>query len=587
MRIFGLLFVSAALLCTALTAPAAAAANSCLACHENAQKMKELGFAHFTVSQQEVQAQTKMPAACDQCHLGNAEAGSKEEAHKGLARLQVVRKKGLTADITTPRTYPLEYGTNPMNKLYVATAKDGQKTKDASVAAIQWHDKTTDMLTQNFDTLKKTCGSCHPQQFEEFSTSAMGTNAKQSQYKGWTDTKRGPHNCGPWFDGNFGVMQANTGVTMSQQSHKVNQKACNTCHVGCLDCHFNPQPKQPKNLAVGAHTFSKTPPSLSCYGNGRASICHAGPEDRRRGAGYYGGSFSFPEGNQPDVHLKAKVGCLDCHESTKSNPKLGHATVKRQAEASCVRCHQQAVANHAASLHKNLTCEACHIQQVAGYQATYWGPGKIAGAETPFFKFKAYYGIMPEPILIKDQKGRWIPVKPFPMAAMNQKESPFKPGLYWRFPASLPDSQRTDDAWAYTGLHGGMVGNNKALTWIQIDKMSHKLGKARSCDSCHGDLLNGTQVQKVTWDYSDPGAEPFKGSHTVIASKNSLKIKDIQAHERVVLEKGYQLSSFAPWAYLDVWEVAGDFSIPVPRDKAAYTGIKNDLKQARAKKIVH
>lgn len=583
-RLFGL---SLLLMSYALPAAAAATGNSCLVCHENRQKMKELGFPHFVVTQQEVQAQTRMPADCNQCHLGNPEAGSREEAHKGLARLQLVRKKGLTADITMPRKFPLEYGTDQSNRLQVVTERDGKKVGDASVAAIQWHDKTADMLTQNFETMQKTCGSCHPGEFEEFSKSTMGINAKQSQYKGWTDARRGPHNCGPWFEGNFDAMQANTAVPMSQEGHKINQKACNTCHVGCLDCHFNPQPKDAKNQSVGAHSFAKTPPSLSCYGNGRASICHAGPEDRRRGAGYFGASFSFPEGNQPDLHLKAKVGCLDCHESTKTNKKLGHASVVRQAEGSCIRCHQQAVMKHAASLHRKLTCEACHIQQVAGYQGTYWGPGKIGGVVTPFFKFKAYYGIMPQPILIKDQKGRWIPVKPFPMAAMNQKASPFKPGLYWRYPAGLPDGERTDDAWAYTGLHGGLPDNNKALTWIQIDKMSHKLGKARSCDSCHADLLTGSQVQQVTWEYTDPGAEAFKGSHTVVASKHSLKIKDIQALERIELEKGYTLSAFAPWAYLDVWEVSGDFSIPVPADKAAYTVLKSDLKKARASKLLH
>lgn len=571
----------------AFAATVSSAASGCLSCHENQQKMQDLGFPHFVVTQLEVQAQTGMPADCNQCHLGNPEAVIKEEAHKGLARLQLVHKKGLTADITTPRSLPLAYGSDQTDRIYVAAMRDGKLSRDSSVAAIQWHDKTSDMLTQNFETMRKTCGSCHPAEFETFSTSVMANNAKQRQYKGWTDRKRGPHNCGPWFDGNFDLMQANTAVPMSQQSHKINQRACNTCHVGCLDCHFNPQPKNAKDQRLGAHSFAKTPPSLSCYGNGRASICHAGPEDRRRGAGYFGGSFSYPEGNQPDVHLQAKVGCLDCHESTKTNKALGHGTIVRQAEGSCVRCHAQAVKRHAASLHKKLTCEACHIQQVAGYQGTYWGPGKLGGADTPFFKFKAYYGIMPEPILLKDQKGRWIPVKPFPMAVMNQKESPFKPGFYWRYPANLPDRERTDDAWAYTGLHGGLPDNNKALTWIQMDKMSHKLGKARSCDSCHADLLTGSQTQKVTWEYTDPGAAPFKGSHTVVATKHSLKIKQIKALEPVEPEKGYSLSAFAPWLYLDVWEVAGDFSLPVPKDKAAYGIYKANLQKARRAHLIH
>jgi len=414
----------------------------------------------------------------------------------------------------------------------------------------------------------------------------MGTNGKQSQYGGLLDPRRGPHNCGPWFEGNFERMQAATSVPMSRESHLINQKVCNTCHVGCLDCHFNPQPKAVGDLTKGAHSFVKTPPSESCYGNGRASICHAGPEDRRRGAGYFGGSFSFPEGSEPDVHLKAGVGCLDCHDSTKTNATIGHATVRRQAGDSCARCHAGSVKSHSASRHRNLACEACHIRQVAGYQGTYWGPGTIAGAATPYFKFKAYYGYMPEPILIKDQKGRWIPVKPFPMAVMNQKGSPFKPGLQWRYPADLPDLQRTDDAWAYVGLFDGLPENNKVLLWIQIDKMSHKLGRSRSCDSCHGDPL-GAQSRQVTWEYSDPGAAPFNGSQTVLADRNGLFIRDMRS-EKIQPETGYTLSDFAPWHYLkDKWQVKGDFSLPAIRDRKGYNAARVDFETARKSGILH
>jgi hypothetical protein len=586
MKLKGIIPITLAITLFPMFALAAATANSCRDCHENGKKMAELGFPLFTVSQQEVQAQSGMTADCNQCHLGNPEAAGKGEAHQGLARLLVVRKKGLTAD-RSPRKYPLEYGSNEANKIYIVTDKDGKKTKDTDVVAISWHDKRSDTLTQDFEVLKKTCGSCHNKEFEEFSKSTMGTNGKQSQYKGWTDPRRGPHNCGPWFDGNFASMQANTAVPMSKEGHLINQKACNVCHVGCLDCHFLPQPKDPKNPALGSHSFVKTPPASSCYGNGRVSICHAGPEDRRRGAGYFGASFSFPEGNEPDVHLKAKVGCLDCHESTKSNKSLGHAMVKRQAGDSCLRCHQRSVQSHAASAHKNLACESCHIQKVAGYQGTYWGPGKIAGAETPFFKFKAYYGYMPEPILIKDQKGRWIPVKPFPMAALNQKAAPFKPGLHWRYPLDLPDLQRTDDAWGYTGLHGGLPENNQALTWLQMDKMSHKLGKARTCDSCHA-AVDGRQVQAVTWDYSDPGAAPFSGSHLVVADGKGLYIRDIKAQDKIVVEKGYTLSAFAPWVYLkDVWQIKGNFSLPPIKDRVLYQKMKNDAAQAKSAGLLH
>lgn len=561
------------------------AADSCLACHSDAGRMSALGAASLAMTRQEVETQSRMTAACSDCHLGNPDVAEQDKAHAGMARLLVVRKKGLTAD-AAPQHLALQYGSNQMNRLYVGTQKDGKIVKDASVAAVSWHDKRRDTLTQDFDVMKKTCGKCHEKEFAEFSKSTMATNDKQSQYKGWLDTQRGPHNCGPWFEGNFERMAATTAVPMSREGHLINQKACNICHVGCLDCHFNPQPKSAADLRKGAHSFVRTPPSESCYGNGRASICHAGPEDRRRGAGYFGGSYSFPEGNEADVHVAAKVGCLDCHESTKINPAIGHGMIKRQAADSCVRCHAGAVKSHAASLHKTLTCEACHIQRVAGYQGTFWGPGKMAGAATPYFKFKAYYGYMSEPILIKDQSGKWIPVKPFPMAVMNQKESPFTPGLQWRFPKELPDLQRTDDAWAYVGLFGGLPENNKALLWFQIDKMSHKLGKSRGCESCHGDA-QGAQRRLVTWEYSDPGAALFAGSHTVLADRSGLFIRDMRS-DTIHPESGYTLSAFAPWVFLkDKWQVKGDFSVPVIRDRKMYNAALKDAETARKSGVLH
>ena len=574
------------LLVSAVSTETAAAGESCQDCHGNFKIMSSLGRRDIAFSANEIQSQTRMDATCSQCHLGNPAEKEKSAAHKGILRPLVVSKKGFMP-LTSARKTPLGFGSNQMNRVFATVEKDGKPVKDPRTAALSWHDKRRDTLSQDFEVMQKTCGACHKKEFDEFTRSTMGTNAKQKQYRGWVDPKRGPHNCGPWFDGNFDSMQKNTAVIMSRESHMINQKACNTCHVGCLDCHYLPQMKNPADISNGVHTFVKTPPSESCYGNGRASICHAGPEDRRRGAGYFGGSFSFPEGNEPDVHLKAKVGCLDCHESTKSNPKIGHAMVRRQAQDSCQRCHAHVVKSHSLSMHRNLVCESCHIGRIAGYQGTFWGPGKMAGTDTPYFKFKAYYGYMQEPILIRDQKGRWIPVKPFPMAVMNQKgEPPFRPGLYWRFPGDLPDLQRTDDAWGYVGVSDALPENNRAMLWIQMDKMSHKLGKSRTCTSCH-ETADGSQVRKVTWEYSDPGAMPFNGSHQVRADSKGLFIENIQS-EPIQLEKGFNLSAFAPWIYLgDSWRIHGNYSIPLLKERKLYEVVRKDPAIGRKKGVVH
>ena len=144
---------------------------------------------------------------------------------------------------------------------------------------------------------------------------------------------------------------------------------------------------------------------------------------------------------------------------------------------------------------------------------TYWGPGKIAGAATPYFKFKAYYGHMPEPILIKDQSGRWIPVKPFPMAVMNQKTSTLQTRiLHGRHAPARPSGPEKN---------GRCVGVCRAV-WRNAGKQQcpavdpdgqiwHEGTKDRSCDwpclpynSCRGERV-------ATWEYSDPGALPSSG----------------------------------------------------------------------------
>jgi nitrate/TMAO reductase-like tetraheme cytochrome c subunit len=558
--------------------------ESCLDCHGNSRKMQESGYPHFFVTQQEVERQTGMTATCSDCHLGNPTAKGKASAHLGMGRLLLVKKNGLKAEVADSKL-PLEAANNPVRRLRYMVEKDGRTVVDTSVNTILYQDKRIDTLSQNFDFMKKTCGKCHPREFAEYRNSNMARNAKQSRYKSWTDKEHGPHNCGVWFGDNYTAIASNTAVSFSAQTAALNQRACNICHVGCLDCHLEPQVKDNEDAGSGMHNFIRTPKPENCYGGGRGSLCHAGPEDRRRGAGYFGGYFSHPEGMEPDVHLAARVGCLDCHDSTRNNKKLGHASIKRQA--TCDKCHASEIKSNAASLHAKLSCEACHIRNVAGYQATFWGPGKLAGKETPYHKYNGYYGVMKDPILIKDQRGRWIPIKPYPMAVLNQKEANFKSGLHWRYPAKLPDLKRTDDAWGYVGLFGGMPENNNSLLWIQMDKMSHKYGKSRSCDSCHFSL-DGEQRQELRWGFSDEGAFPFAGRHTVVANQDGLYIRNMKADENIDVSKGYRLSSLAPWVYLkDKWCINGNFALPEIKDRKKYSEMREDTEKARMIGVVH
>ncbi|HEY6008925.1 MAG TPA: cytochrome c3 family protein [Geobacteraceae bacterium] len=559
--------------------------NSCLDCHASATKMAALGYAHFTVTAAEVKAQSGMTADCPDCHLGNPDSTEKEKAHKGMGRLLIVRKKGLKAE-TAERKYPLEFGAEPMNRIKYVADKDGKPAVDPTVAQILYQDKRPDTLSQDFAMMEKTCGACHKKEFDEFRKSAMGQNAKQSQYRSWTDKERGPHNCGVWSEPNYAKITATTTVPFSREQSALNQRSCATCHVGCLDCHYAPMASDPAKPRQGMHTFNRRPAPQNCYGGGRGTLCHAGPEERRRGAGYFGASYAYPEGSAPDVHATKNVGCLDCHETSGVNPRLGHGTVRR-SHTRCFDCHLKAVEGLRYTVHKSLTCEACHVQEVGGYQATFWGPGTQAGTATPFYKYKEYYGIMKEPILIKDESRLWIPVKPYPMAVMNQQGDYAKPLRHWRYPTTFAELERTNDAWGYVGLFGGLPENNQALLWVQMDKVSHKYGKSRSCASCH-ELRDGEQRQTVTWDYSDAGALPFSGSHTVVGNRAGLYIREMKARDRIEVLDGFRLSSFAPWVYLpDKWVVRGDFSIPPIKDKKRYEEAKQELAKARQSKVIH
>ncbi|AJE02322.1 cytochrome c3 family protein [Geobacter pickeringii] len=562
----------------------AAEASACVDCHGSAATMKRLGYPHFTVTPREVRLQSGMPADCHHCHGGNPAAREKDAAHAGIGRLVAVRKTGLTG-VTMERKHPLSLGSNPMERIRLMADQAGTPVPDRTASILLWQDKRTDTLSQDFGRIEKSCGGCHKEEFAEFTRSTMARNGKQSSYRTWTDGERGPHNCGVWFTGNYEAIAANTAVPFDRTTNALNQRQCNTCHVGCLDCHYDPRPIDPANPKSGMHTFRRTPPPENCYGGGRGQTCHAGPEERRRGAGYFGGAYANPEGVEPDVHLRAQVACLDCHESSRGKKGLTHAMVRRQA--TCDRCHGAIVRSHALSTHRTLTCEACHIRTVGGYQGTFWGPGILGGKPTPFFKYKEYYGIMVDPILIRDQRGRWIPVKPFPMAVMNVKAAALEPGLHWRWPATLPDLERTDDAFGYVGLVGGLPENNKALLWIQMDKVSHKYGTPRPCDSCHGSA-DGAQRREVNWEFTDAGALPFSGRQTVVADARGLAIRGIAATDKIEPSAGTAVSSFAPWFYLkDAWSIPGNFSLPAITDRGRYERLKERRDEARKAGIIH
>jgi len=58
--------------------------------------------------------------------------------------------------------------------------------------------------------------------------------------------------------------------------------------------------------------------------------------------------------------------------------------------------------------------------------------------------------------------------------------------------------------------------------------------------------------------------------------------------EKIDPDKGVAISAFAPWIYLkDAWQVAGDFSLPIIRDRKAYDRIRISSEAARTAGALH
>ncbi len=559
----------------------------CVRCHSNKEALKKLNAEWAYVTPQEVQKQSKHPnIQCRDCHLGNGRAKDKDRAHKGMLKMLIVGEDGSLLPRQTGYPGPLrQSGDDEMFALMPKVLYEGELYMIPYVRNILWHDR--DPKTLGFDPkiAEKTCGrpDCHPDELKQFKTTIMGRNFRQRTMRTWLKPY-GPHNCGPSFADlqppevlskadfdyrNTKEIMENLNVPFSKSQAEDKQRFCNVCHAGCLDCHYTPSNKK------GRHAFSRKPPALSCQGYGRsASQCHPGAMISRRGETYSGGDYSIPQGMAPDVHYKLGLSCVDCHPTGEK----GMGDMERAA--SCQDCHIETEEAHNRSIHKNMDCATCHIQELGGYQITIWGPGSVAKRPNPFHKYSLYYGIQKPPIIIKDQKGRWMPVKVWPHSVGNIKNDvPPSKTIKFRW----PDGQ-TRDAYYIVGTFDGLPENNKHLLWVEIEQAAHPYQKARDCDSCHA---NEKQVSYSTWEFNDyDGADTFQGRHKIIADEKGLRFVDMENTTPIKLLPGAKLTDFASWIYLkDKWVVPGDFSIKTDKKKYQKYKIKFNQVMALIKEI--
>ncbi len=541
--------------------------ETCIGCHGNKEKMEELGYPQFYMTEEQVQKETgHKNTKCHECHLGNGRSMDPEKAHRGMLRPlfisnsgEVLKRSELFDKKNRDLMRLLPAGKDRLTEMLPKLRNpEGNLYTHPSVRNLLWNDRNPETFNFDLEIAKRTCSKrgCHVEELRQFSRTIMARNFRQRTMRTWLEPY-GPHNCGPSFadlppsevldDAGFDFrntekIKRELNLEFSKEQAIIKQKFCNVCHTGCLDCHYTPG-KEGK-----VHAFTKRPDSYSCLGWGRGnSMCHAGAMHSRRGETYIGGDYSIPKGMEGDIHFKKNIHCVDCHPTG----ELGMGDMQRKA--TCEDCHVEIEEAHEKSIHKNLTCTACHVKRAGGYQITIWGKGIVGGRENPFKKY-LYYGIQSPPILMRDQKGKWFPVKIWPHAVGNMRVKIPPQEIRFRWPDGS-----TRDMYAITGTFDNLPGANNHLTWLEIEEIAHPFERSRTCEDCHKER----QVSISQWEFQDDqGAEPFKGSYRIVADRNGLRIEDMKNTTPIRPLKGYRLEDFASWIYLkDKWVVKGDFSI--------------------------
>jgi len=578
--------------------------STCVNCHGDEILMKKLGYPQLYLDPAEVDKEVNMGGiSCVSCHLGDNTKMNKDDAHKDMPRPfyaaagKKYKYQAVGREITNYD--PIQPKGNNRTKVLLRKP-DPKMAKEKGIKKIIqlfYHDHDPKTMAYSPDIARKTCGQCHEQEVEDYNKSGMGLNKYQRGFKSWTASPPGPQNCGYWFGDKENYETVKNEECTKPEEYKgtmaqASGRGCNKCHASCNDCHYEGYKK-----TAARHSFTKDPDKLTCYGSGKGTICHAGPMDRRRGAGFFRQEFAFPVNELPrDAHEQAGLTCNDCH--TFKDHTYGHIG-SEDARKSCQNCHSEIYEAVKAGDHQSVDCSSCHIQEVGAYQFTFWGPGKSEAMPNMFSKHKQFYGKRDKPMLVKHpETGLWIPLKPYPMGTMNIKNDIGQEKLKLRTiekttvkgvtdvgePESFVVERRADqvnDMYIITGTHGGFEGNDKMLAWIQMDKMSHSIGKARDCDSCHS-----SHEQKATswYTYFNPSdvTKPFHGSYTVTAGKNGITFDNF-TNTKVSLAKGRKISDFAPYLINNtLWNAKG-VDLELKFDDEKYADGRSEYLQMSAK----
>ena len=586
MHIKRLLFLSGILF---LVSPVYAAQQSCGVCHGDTARMAGLGYPHFTMIVSEVQAQTKMSAECTDCHMGNPAAIDKDGAHEGLLTVRAVKDRTWEGVVRGMMKRPeLNFwqtleprGESRAEALMPKLSRDGVLRNNPDFKLIMWHDRNDETLAFNPVLAEKTCGKCHEDIVKSYLRSPMGggKNAHtQSQYTTWTGVA-GPQSCGLWngkldepqqasfTSENVILFNQHSTMNLSDKTAFENQRRCNQCHVGCLDCHYSPQNPDAKYPHKGQHTFVKKPGPVTCYGGGKSFSCHAGPLERRRGDGFVRAEFTQASidgkkilKDNPDIHMRNGIYCVDCHEPNKNSGI--HADLQRQVD--CAKCHATVVTSHKKGPHREVDCASCHTSLIGGYAFNFWSAVGPKGKENPLTRIQDYLAGAVPPLIVKNPKGTWIPVHVVPHTSGNVKagEVTLSKKLIFRNEPDVHVERLyfSNDAYAVTGLVKNLDDkDHDTMVWLNADRVAHATGKSRSCGSCHDSTAQKIETSYTEGSYKDVGG----GRYTIVADEKGLRVAFPPDTEANPFPEG-----LVPLQ--DKWTLRGNYALPKTRDVERY-----------------
>ena len=266
-----------------------------------------------------------------------------------------------------------------------------------------------------------------------------------------------------------------------------------------------------------------------------------------------------------DIHMQKNIVCVDCHES---NRETGfHGDLRRNV--TCGKCHAPVVQALKKGPHRKVDCASCHTALIGGYAFNFWSAVGMKGKENPLTRIQDYLTGATTPLLIKNPKGVWIPVHVVPHLSGNVKAGEVRISNRLLF-RNRPDSDVrrlyvSNDSYAVTGLVRNLDDkDHDAMAWLNIDRVAHATGKARTCESCHA-----SRTQKIAVKFSGGSYKDVEnGEYTIIADEKGLRIADIKN------DKGAVLPDLAPLR--DAWSLTGNFLLPGLKDQEQYERIKKN-----------